>query len=302
MSSSESPTKLLELPDYGRLIVCTDLQGCLRDFEAVASIFRRRLAEVGEVFLLFTGDLIHGPRIAADDWPDFLGEFYSDQSGEVVEAFVRLQEEFPKRVHAILGNHEHGHVGGPHTAKFARDEVQLLEDELGPERAAKFREVLANLPLVAVAPCGAVFTHGAPAAQITSRDEIEATDFDVTAAAESPIDILNVPVLGPILWARSAAPFVARQFLKAVGGKISIYGHDVIPDGFERVGDEQIIVSTSFGVADANKVYLDLDLGANYQTVYELRIAEEIRPLYPAKARATLRLVKPENSVLATET
>jgi len=276
-------SKLLELPDHGRLIVCTDLQGCLRDFQTIQAIYQQRLAETKDAHLLFTGDLVHGPRIKKNDWPDFLGEYYSDQSGEVIEAFVQLQLAHPGRVHAILGNHEHGHVGGPHTAKFARDEVTLLEQELGPARSAAFRFVLASLPLVAVAPCGAVFTHGAPAATITSRADIESTHFEVSTNAGSPIDILAVPVLGPILWARSAAPFIARQFLKAIGGTISVFGHDVVPHGFERIGDEQIVVSTSFGVADSNKVYLDLDLSARYQTVYELRLGEEIRPLYPDK-------------------
>ena len=45
-----------------------------------------------------------------------------------------------------------------------------------------------------------------------------------------------------------------------MGGTISIYGHDVIPEGYETVGDEQIVVSTSFGLFDQNKVYLCLDL------------------------------------------
>lgn len=275
--------RILQLPDRGRLIVCTDLQGCLRDFEAVVEIFSRRHRETGDAHVIFTGDLIHGPRIPRHEWPDFLGEYYSDQSGRVVEAFVELQGEYPGRVHAILGNHEHGHVGGPHTAKFERDEVEVLERELGPVRAAWLRSVLAELPLVAVAPCGAVFTHGAPAAEIEGPEAIEAVDLDVAAGAETAVDIFQVPVLGSVLWARSAEPEAARRFLAAMGGTISIYGHDVIPSGFERIGDEQIVVSTSFGVADVNKVYLELDLARRYRSVGELRVGEEIRRLYPAR-------------------
>ena len=88
-----------------------------------------------------------------------------------------------------------------------------------------------------------------------------------------------MPVIGPILWARSAAPESAAAFVKAMGGTISIYGHDVIPEGFERIGDEQMVVSTSFGVFDANKVYLSLDLAARYRTVHDLRIGHEILPV-----------------------
>jgi hypothetical protein len=97
-----------------------------------------------------------------------------------------------------------------------------------------------------------------------------------------------MPVIGPILWARSASPEAARRFLRAVGGTISIYGHDVIPEGFERVGHEQMVVSTSFGVSDAYKVYLNLDLSRRYRSVHELRVGHEIRPLYPDRAPRSL--------------
>lgn len=275
---------ILELPDHGRLIVCTDLQGCLRDFQQIVRVFRRRLADTGgDAHILFTGDLVHGPHIEPDDWPDFLGEYYRDQSGELMHEFTRLRAELPGRVHAIIGNHEHGHIGGPHTAKFAADEVELLESRLGPDQTAWLRGVLRGLPLCAVAPCGAVFTHGAPAADIGSIGEVERARLE-GLAFDSPVDIFDVPVVGPLLWARSAHPDVARRFVRAMGGTISIYGHDVIPEGFERIGDEQIVVSTSFGVFDRNKVYLELDLASHYPTVWDLRVGREILPLYPDRA------------------
>ena len=279
--------KVLRLPARGQLIVCTDLQGCLRDFYRIVEIFEEELEASGDAYVLFTGDLVHGPHIEPDEWPDFLGEYYRDQSGELIDEFVALAERYPGRVHALLGNHEHGHVGGPHTAKFAVDEVALLEHILGHERSERMRQVLRELPLVAIAPCGAVFTHGAPAASIYSVADIEDASLDAYPMG-SPIDIFEVPVIGPILWARSATPATARAFLEALEGRISIYGHDVIPEGFERVGDEQIIVSTSFGVFDSNKVYVKLDLSARYESVYDLRVGHEILPLYPDKAPRAL--------------
>ncbi len=280
--------RVIRLPDHGRLIVCTDLQGCLRDFEAIVEVHARADAEAGgDAHLLFTGDLVHGPHLGEEDWPDFLGEYYRDQSGEVIERFRRLSREYPKRVHALLGNHEHGHIGGPHTAKFAEDEVILLENLLGPAGTRRLRKALRGFALAAVAPCGAVFTHGAPAATIRSIKDVERADINGHDFSNI-FDILEVPIVGPILWARSATPSKAREFVRAMGGTISIYGHDVIPEGFERIGDEQIIVSTSFGVFDSNKVYLDLDLGGRYETVHDLRIGHEIRPLYPRKASKSL--------------
>jgi hypothetical protein len=276
--------RVIRLPDHGRLIVCTDLQGCLRDYRRIVEVFHAAAeAHDGDAHLLFTGDLIHGPHLDREDWPEFLGEYYRDESGELIDAYADLAARNPGRIHALVGNHEHGHIGGPHTAKFAADEVQVLEDLLGPRRTARLKDVIATFALAAVAPCGAVFTHGAPAATIRSIRDVEAVDL-AGFHGDSPLDILDTPVLGAILWARSADRAVARRFVQAMGGTISIYGHDVIPEGFETIGDEQMVVSTSFGVFDGNKVYLSLDLAARYATVHDLSIGREILPLYPHKA------------------
>jgi hypothetical protein len=280
--------RVLRLPDHGRLLVCTDLQGCMRDFDRFVTLFERALQQHnGDALALFTGDLIHGPHIEPEDWPDFLGEYYRDQSGEVMIAYAGLAAQYPGRVHALLGNHEHGHIGGPHTAKFAADEVALLEHILGPSGTARMRGIIHTFALAAVSKCGAIFTHGAPAAVIESIADLEAADLS-GQQYESPLDVLDTPVVGKILWARSATEFEARRFVRALGGTMCIYGHDVIPEGYEKVGDEQIVVSTSFGVVDANKVYVSIDLAGKYRGVHDLRIGQEILPMYPDKAPARL--------------
>lgn len=280
--------RVLRLPDHGRLLVCTDLQGCLRDFQRFVQIFEQALADHhGDAHVLFTGDLIHGPHIDPEDWPDFLGEYYRDASGEVMMSFAELSARYPGRVHALLGNHEHGHIGGPHTAKFAADEVALLEQILGPAATARMRTIIQTFALAAVTRCGAVFTHGAPAAQIDSITELEAADLSGASYA-SPLDVLDTPVVGKILWARSATDAEAQRFLRAMSGTISIYGHDVIPEGYEVSGDTQMVVSTSFGLFDTNKVYVSLDLGAKYRVIHDLRVGHEVLPLYPDKAPARL--------------
>jgi hypothetical protein len=185
--------RVLRLPDHGRLLVCTDLQGCMRDFERMVVLFEQALqAHAGDAHLMFTGDLIHGPHIEPEDWPDFLGEYYRDQSGEVMIAYAGLAAQYPGRVHALLGNHEHGHIGGPHTAKCAADEVALLEHILGPSGTARMRGIIHTFALAAVSKCGAVFTHGAPAAVIQSIADLEAADLSGSQYA-SPLDVLDTP-------------------------------------------------------------------------------------------------------------
>ena len=56
--------RVIRLPDKGRLLVCTDLQGCMRDYVRMVEVFEQALIDYGgDVHLIFTGDLIHGPHI-----------------------------------------------------------------------------------------------------------------------------------------------------------------------------------------------------------------------------------------------
>jgi hypothetical protein len=125
-----------------------------------------------------------------------------------------------------------------------------------------------------------VFTHAAPAASPASIDDILAAPLRGHERA-ALAQVFDIPVVGPLLWARWASPDMARRFLGVMGGRVAVYGHDVIRQGFERVGDEQFVFSTSFGLADARKVYLDLDLARSYGNAYDIRETVEILPLYP---------------------
>lgn len=268
---------LLQLPARGRLLVATDLQGNLRDFEALVAHFRKA---GDDAHLLLTGDLVHGPDDeTAEDWPEHLGTPYTDESGALMDAFIAEQARAPGRVHCLLGNHDHAHCGGPVTSKFHDDEAGVLESKLGPERSATLQALIATFPLIARAPCGAVMLHAAPSADVQSIAQVEA----VGRAGYESLDIerfMKVPVLGALLWSRMATPAQSKKFLQALGGTIALYGHDVVREGFERVGDDQLCFSTSFGLYDEHKVYVSLDLAAQYPSVQALRVGTEILPLY----------------------
>ncbi len=110
-------------------------------------------------------------------------------------------------------------------------------------------------------------------------EEVEAVEYDGHRDKWFE-EILAVPVLGPLLWARWAEPETARAFAAALGGTICLFGHDVVPEGYERIGDEQLLFSTSYGLFDEHKVYVELDLAARYRTVHDLRAGAEILPLH----------------------
>ena len=108
---------------------------------------------------MLLGDVVHAPsestRLRRPELYD-----YPDESLAIVEGVLDLRERYPEQVFYVLGNHDHGHVGGPHTRKFHEDEVLHLEQAIGPAGVAKLRALFEPALLAAVAPCGALLAHG----------------------------------------------------------------------------------------------------------------------------------------------
>lgn len=278
--------KVARLPDRGTLLFATDMQGNLDDYEAMKSLYFEEKAAGNEPTLLFCGDLVHGPgtRLAEpSSWPTYLGTYYRDQSPELIFDLMALCKK--ERVFSLLGNHEHAHVGGPVVSKFHDDEAAALEARLGEPEATRVRAFMEQMPLLAVAPCGAVFVHGAPRATEPDLDAFEELDYGGFQECDVS-SMIEAGTLGSLLWARAADTEQARELLTATSldgepNAFVAYGHDVVREGFEKIGDEQLCLSTSFGCDDANKYYLRLDLSRRYRCVGDLRLRHELRPLYP---------------------
>jgi hypothetical protein len=280
-----SGNKLLRLPDHGRLLVCADLRGNLRDFLQVVARFER-LPEDRHV--LFLGDLIHGPLDGEKGWPAGVGRPYRDRSPALLLKLLLLQERHPGRVHALLGNHEHAHIGGPRTSRFAEDEAGRLEARLGPEAADDLRRWLRRWPLLAAAPAGLLFGHRAPGGLWVEGGlgALDGADYgryllpgDPEAAAQGAEQDQGAWLLGQLLWAQPMSPAEARRVCAALHVSVLVYGHEVVR-GSEEIGAEQLILSSSFLLPDEDKRVLEIDLAARYGGVADLRPGREILPLY----------------------
>ncbi|MBL8943685.1 MAG: metallophosphoesterase [Myxococcales bacterium] len=276
--------KVARLPERGVLLVATDLQGNLGDFRALAALHQRERDAGREAWLLLCGDLVHGPpeSLTAEHWPDHLGSFYEDRSAELVLEYMQYVRRFDSV--CLLGNHEHAHVGGPVVSKFHIDEASVLEDRLGPD-VEPVRAFLSGLPLVAVAPCGIVCTHGAPHATEADLEAFEQLDYG--GHEDVPLwRMLESGTVGALLWARGASEVQASALLEALHGRPDFgfvaYGHDIVREGYLREDARQICVSTSFGCFDAAKTYLRLELDRRYDDTHALRPGHEILPLYPS--------------------
>ena len=240
-------------------------------------------------FLLFCGDLVHGPNHELHQpgaWPDYLGTPYQDESAKLICDY--LQFSSTARTCALLGNHEHAHVGGPKLSKFHLDEAQVLEDALGQMRE-EIRFFLRGFPLVASTECGAMFTHAAPAA---SEPTLEAFE-DLQYEPYQPRTIQNMfrqNTVGTLLWARHATDEQAKNLLETTSPEnrphtFCVYGHDIVDSGYRKTGSYQICLSSSYGVFNKNKTYLRLDLSHHYAGLQDIREGHELLPLYPEYAK-----------------
>jgi hypothetical protein len=288
--------KVLHLPASGRAIISTDLHGNLPDFNQVVESFRKCLEENdGNAYMLFTGDLVHGSCYSRKIWPEHLGSFYADQTEELIDSFIDLKDEFPTRAFSLIGNHEHSHIGGPHTRKFHKDpsETEFLEQTIGPEKTEVFKALFRTFPIMALIGKGIVVTHGAPRVLLAGYEEIARVEYGGHEKL-SIREMLEVPILGELFWCRYAGPLAIRRFLRRVErdglpNRLVVYGHDPVRKGYLREGKEQLCFSTSFGLKNEKKVYLDLDLSREYRSVRSLRYGADILPLYPALAHRRLR-------------
>jgi hypothetical protein len=285
LRSSWWSRRVARLPDRGTLLVATDLQGNLRDWERLKSLHGEELAKDRGAVLALTGDLVHGPSPeleAPGAWPKHLGTAYADRSKELVLDFIEYSARAPAL--ALLGNHEHAHIGGPVVAKFYPDEAAILDRSLGNDKE-RVHAFFRSMPLIAVSRAGVVLTHAAPRATEHDLAAFERLRYEGYTRL-SIHDMAGRDTLGALLWARSAEPKDARALLEATtldgdpSGFVA-YGHDVVREGYDKVGDEQICFSTSYGLFDEAKVYLRLDLSHRYRSVDELRDGIEILKLYP---------------------
>lgn len=274
--------RVVVLPERGKLIVATDLQGNTADFDRVAEIYEEAARGRDGAVLVITGDLVHGPELSESQWPDYLGSYYHGDSKTVLERARALADRHPGRVYYLLGNHEHAHVGGPIVSKFFPDEARRLEELLGPEGTQQMRDWLRTWPFVAVAPRARfLMMHAAPHARIESREDLERLPLD--GFFDVPLEEMATRgTIGALLWARTTTTERAFSFLRAIdpSTRVAIYGHDVARAGYAIDREPLLCISTSFGCYDGDKLYLEWELDEPAHSAADVA-RRGLRPLYP---------------------
>ena len=275
-----SPRRYGVLPDRGTLLVFTDLHGNAGDLHAALEIFRRRLEQEPETHLVLLGDLVHGPDPRTrQEVPELYD--YPDESWAVVQRVIDLLRSHPDHAHLVLGNHDWGHVGGPHTHRFHADEVRHLEQQLDRAQRQALGELFRAAALMLLAPCGVLLCHGAPDNSLRDLQQLE--QLELTPSSNSPTE---EHVLRTILTAYGQQPDVADRLLDTLGQELGlalrvvVHGHDRDEEGWFSEHHNQLC-PVIFGALPHKKRYLKLDLAACYRTVEDLREDKEILLLHP---------------------
>ena len=275
-----SPRRYGVLPRQGTLLVFTDLHGNAGDLRAVRRIFLARRQQLPETHLVLLGDLVHGPD---DQTRELLPELYdyADESWAVVQGVVELRRRFPEHVHLVLGNHDWGHMGGPHPSRFHDDEVQHLERQLDRDQQQQLHRLFGEALLMLVAPCGLLLCHGSPDNGLRDLRQLEGLDLHPSSNSST-----DAKVLRSILTAYGQQPDVTDRLLDTLSQELGlalgvvVHGHDRDEQGWFSEYHNQLCPVT-FGAPDSMKRYLELDLSARYRTVEDLKEGKEILHLHP---------------------
>ncbi|HVI01717.1 MAG TPA: metallophosphoesterase [Enhygromyxa sp.] len=269
------------LPDHGRLLISTDLHGNREDFERLQAVFfelREAAEDPSTVHWALLGDLVHGPSDSARQ-RDPVRFGYADESPWLVEAVIALRERLPDNVHVLLGNHDHGHIGGPHTSKFHADEVLALEQRMSPEAVERMRGLFGDALLAMAAPCGLLLCHGSPDEQLDSLATLASID-----PRDEP-DLARRSMLRSLLTSygqrgETTATLLRQLSSPALELRVVVHGHDVDLSGwYVEHGNQACPVL--FGAPPAQRRYLLVDLGRRYHRAEDLREGVEVLRLYP---------------------
>lgn len=270
----------LILPARGRLLISTDVHGNEEDLARMEAIFVALRAQDAQTHWVILGDVVHAPDAESrQEKPDLYD--YDDGSMRIVDRILSQQQASPGHVHFVLGNHDHGHVGGPHTAKFYPDEVEALEARLTAKERQRLHSLFRSALLAVAAPCGVLLTHGAPDESLSDLRTLDDTPLEI-----SQMNAAQRWMMRTLLTSYGQSEPIVRKLLHTLSQtlpfplSVVIHGHDRDESGYFYEGNHQLCPCI-FGAPRKNKRYVLLDLSARYQSAQQIRVGEELHLLYP---------------------
>ena len=286
---------LVILPDTGVLYVTSDFHTRFKDFNLWLNRTNvvDRIKNGEDVYGLILGDTID--KKPGDP------EFERDGDSKIVDKLMKINDELGEmnyRLIYIRGNHEEALIDlyemlvkqGMNAQNRMRYVKNVYRSALGAyyqqfnfiERiTAEQYRFLKTLPLAVKTKNGVIGLHAGSSKKAVNLDSLANPTKDIR---------------GDVLWDRPGTYSVndTKRFLRRMeDAHMLVVGHTPLvylkrkstQKGIGIVGDEQVILATSYGALPGKKSYLVLNLNTVYENVHEFRLGKEIRRLNKRNAK-----------------
>ncbi len=232
-------TRLIQLPDKGRVLIFTDVHGNIEDYNKYLDKWD---SNDSDCHIVIAGDFIHSI-------------YKQDYSIEILEDII---EKFKKydNFHPLLGNHEWSHIANANLFKGTINQKKDFE-EMIVERKSSLEPYLSNyitffksIPLFVQTENGLFISHAGPSKKIETYEDYEYVVED---------DDYYNELIFSVVWSRPEkdySEYDVSNFLDIVKSNVMVVGHTIV-DGY-RIFGKQMILGSSFG--SKKKLYLDIDL------------------------------------------
>jgi len=242
--------QLLELTAPGEVIMTGDLHGHERNFDKIVRF--AALADNPQRHLVLH-ELLHEPQSSAEHCFSF----------RLLERALRLQKNFPQRVHLLLGNHALCQIFDKPVSRANGDAVGRLRaglEEAYGVQAKKVGQAMSDSLLsepLAVRLCNRIMlSHSLPPPakmsnfdpKIIYKDHLEHSDLQRGGSAYL------------LLWGRRQKPEQLAQLCRAWDVDLLVTGHQPQEMGFAVHASRQIILASD----DSHGCCLPIDLSRTY--------------------------------------
>jgi len=253
---------LLEMPDYGQVVMTGDMHGHRRNFEKLVKYCQLESTPIRHVIL---HELIH-------EKPEYYGA--ADRSVELMLDAAKWKTFFPDQVHFLQSNHELAQLQNHEITKGGRlvtdDFERGVAEVLGSPRIDGALEAIdafiASFPLAARSPNGILYSHSLP--NVSHMDEF---DINCVHLPASKLDLSEGGMVYQMVWGRRHTPALLDKIAHALGVEFFLVGHQPEEFGHQVIFDRLIILASDHN----HGVFLPVDCRKKY-TIEEL--AQRIRP------------------------
>ncbi len=253
---------LLELPDFGQVVMTGDLHGHRRNLERL-----KRFCNLGQFGARHV--ILH--EIIHEEVESLVG---SDHSCRVLLEAAKWKRDFPEQVHFVQSNHELAQLISHEITKNGRVVTLAFEDGVreefgndGDRVLEAINEYICSLPLASRTPNRVFLSHSLP-----SPRDLPTFDPGVLGRVPTDADLGPGGSAHTLVWGRYHTAEALETLSELFDVDLFVCGHQPQDNGFEILHDRMVILASDHN----HGVFLPLDLSKPV-TIESLR--RGIRPL-----------------------